>query len=131
MKEIIKVVGSELKKIVNYRFLRWKGKAVYPYFVGELYGNGSTDESGETEYTFLLTGFYRGEDEISLYDAAERIGECFPAGTGKLLHCGDGGMLVSVQTITGELPDDTDAELEKLQITLLVKRWKGKENGIN
>lgn len=131
MKEIIKGIGSELKKIVNYRFLRWKGKADYPYFVGELYGNGSVDESGEEEYTFLLTGFYRGEDEISLYDAAERISECFPAGTGKLLHCKNGGMLVSVQSMTGDLPDDTDAELEKLQITLAVKRWKGKKYGID
>lgn len=127
MKEIIKSVGSELKEIVNYRFLRWKGKAAYPYFVGELYGNGSTDESGEEEYTFLLTGFYRGDDEISLYDAAERIEECFPAGTGKLLHCRDGGMLVSVRSMTGDLPDNTDAELEKLQITLQIKRWKGKK----
>lgn len=131
MKEVIRCVGSELKRIVNYRFLRWKGKAVYPYFVGELYGNGSTDESGETEYTFLLTGFYRGEDEISLYEAADRIEECFPADTGKLLTCKDGGMLVSFQSMTGELPDDTDAELEKLQITLTVKRWKGKKNGLN
>lgn len=126
MKEVIKAVGKELKKIVNYRFLRWKGKAAYPYFVGELYGNGSPDESGEEEYTFLLTGFYRGEEEISLYDAAERIGGCFPAGTGRLLSCKDGGMLISCQSMTGELPDDTDTELEKLQITLAVKRWKGK-----
>lgn len=126
MKEIIKCVGSELKEIVNYRFLRWKGKAAYPYFVGELIGAGSVDESGEAEYSFLLTGFYRGEDEISLYDAAERIEECFPAGTGKLLSCRNGGMLVSVQSMTGDLPDDTDAELAKLQITLQVKRWKGK-----
>lgn len=130
MKEVIKGIGSEVKKIVNYRFLRWKGKAVYPYFVGEVYANGSTDESGEEEYTFLLTGFYRGEDEISLYDAADRIAECFPAGTGKLLLCRDGGMLVSCQSMEGELPD-TDTELVKLQITLGCKRWKGKKNGID
>lgn len=125
MKEIIKCVGTKLREIVNYRFLRWKGKTAYPYFVGELYGNGSADESGEAEYTLLITGFYRGEDEISLYEAAERIERCFPADTGTLLACKDGGMLIFVQTITGELPDDTDAELVKLQITLLIKRWKG------
>ncbi|MCM1304570.1 MAG: hypothetical protein NC305_13310 [Lachnospiraceae bacterium] len=126
MKEIIKNVGSELKKIVNYRFLRWKGNAKYPYFVGELYGDGSGDESGETGYSFLLTGFYRGEDEISLYDAAERIMKRFPADTGSLILCRDGGMLVSVQSMDGDIPD-TDEELVRLQITLQVKRWKGKK----
>ncbi len=125
MKEIIKKVGSELKRIVNYRFLRWKGTAKYPYFVGELYREGSADESGEEEYSFLLTGFYRGENEMDLYEAAEQVQEVFPAGTGRLIACRDGGMLVSTQTMTGDLPDDADAELTKLQITLQIKRWKG------
>ncbi|MCM1057731.1 MAG: hypothetical protein NC517_09000 [Firmicutes bacterium] len=125
MREIIKNVGSVLKNIVNYRFLRWKGKVKYPYFVGELYGNGSSDESGEEEYSFLLTGFYRGEDEIALYEAAEQIQEVFPA-TGRLMTCRDGGMLVCTQSMTGELSDDTDAELTRLQITLQIKRWKGR-----
>ena len=75
MREIIKNVGDKLKEIVNYRFLRWKGKLKYPYFVGELYQDDSGDESGETGYSFLLTGFYRGEDVIQLYDAAEKIEE--------------------------------------------------------
>ncbi|MCM1193337.1 MAG: hypothetical protein NC123_16445 [Butyrivibrio sp.] len=126
MREIIKYVGSELENIVNYRFLRWKGKAKYPYFVGELYGNGSSDESGEEEYSFLLTGFYRGENEIALYEAAERIQKVFPADTGRLITCGDGGMLICTQAMTGELSDDTDAELTRLQITLQIKRWKGR-----
>lgn len=125
MKEVIKCVGSELKRIVNYRFLRWKGKAAYPYFVGELYGDGAPDESGEAGYTFLLTGFYRGENEIALYDAAEQIMGCFPPDTGKLLRCRNGGMLVSAQSMTGGISDETDAELVKLQITLQIKRWKG------
>lgn len=131
MKEIIKNIGTQLKGIVNYRFLRWKGKAEYPYFVGELYGDGSPDESGETEYSFLLTGFYRGEDEIALYEAAERITKCFPSGTGKLLSCGDGMILASAQSVAGGIPDGADEELTKLQITLQVKCWKGKGNGTN
>lgn len=125
MREIIRNVGRELDKVVNYRFLRWKGNAKYPYFVGELYGDGSVDESGEEGYSFLLTGFYRGENEIELYEAAERILEAFPAGTGRLIGCRDGGMLVAMQSMDGEIPDGTDAELTRLQITLQVKRWKG------
>ena len=49
MREIIKNIGDKLKEIVNYRFLRWKGKLKYPYFVGELYQDDRGDESGETE----------------------------------------------------------------------------------
>lgn len=127
MREIISNIGNELNKIVNYRFLRWKGKAKYPYFVGELYGDGSGDESGEAGYGFLLTGFYRGENEIELYEAAERILEAFPADTGRLIPCRDGGMLVSMQSMDGDIPDDTDAELTRIQITLQVKRWKGRK----
>lgn len=128
MKEVIRNVGSILKEIVNYRFLRWKGEVKYPYFIGELFCAGSQDESGETEYSFLLTGFYRGENEIALYEAAERIEGAFPADTGRLVICRDGGMLVSLQSIEGDIPDDTDAEITKLQITLQVKRWKGRRS---
>ncbi len=125
MKEIIRSVGEKLKGIVEYRFLRWKGKVKYPYFVGELYSTGGGDESGESEYSFLLTGFYRGEDVIQLYDAAEKIEAAFPEDTGCLIMCRNGGMLVSWDGMLPELPD-TDTELTKIQITLIVKRWKGK-----
>lgn len=125
MREIIKSVGDTLRGVVNYRFLRWKGKLKYPYFIGELYQDGSGDESGESVYSFLLTGFYRGEDVIQLYDAAEKIEAAFPEDTGFLIECRDGVMLVFWETMLTEIPD-TDTELVKIQITLKVKRWKGK-----
>lgn len=125
MKEIIRNVRERLSGIVNYRFLRWKGKAKYPYFVGELYSSGNGDESGESEYSFLLTGFYRGEDVICLYDAVEKIEAVFPEDTGCLIECRDGGMLISWDTMLANLPD-TDTELTRIQITLKVKRWRGR-----
>lgn len=125
MREIIKNIGDKLKEIVNYRFLRWKGKLKYPYFVGELYQDDRGDESGETGYSFLLTGFYRGEDVMQLYDAAEKIEATFPKDTGSLIECRNGWMLVFWDTMLTEIPD-TDTELIKIQITLKVKRWKGK-----
>ncbi len=125
MKEIIKNVGKKLKEAVNYRFLRWRGDPEYPYFIGELYGDGGGDESGESEYSFLITGFYRGDNEICLYEAAEKIIEIFPEDTGCLIGCRDGGMLVSFDSMNGDVPD-MDTELAKIQITLKVKRWKGK-----
>lgn len=125
MKEIIRTVNDQLKGIVNYRFQKWKGKAEYPYFIGTLQEDGGGDESGESEYYFLLTGFYRGEDDMFLYDAAEKIKEIFPKDIGSLFRCKSSSLLIAWDSILPDLPD-TDTELTKIQITLKVKRWKGK-----
>lgn len=127
MKEVIKKVGKILSEGVNYRFLRWKGDPKYPYFIGELYGVGGSDESGETEYRMLLTGFYRGNDDMKLYEAAEQVVEMFPEDTGRMIQCRGGTMLVSTGEILPKLPTDMEIELSKIQITLEVKRWKGRE----
>lgn len=127
MKEIVKKVGEVLSGGINYRFLRWKGDPVYPYFIGELHKAGGGDESGEAEYELLLTGFYRGEDEMQLYEAAEKVLEMFPEDTGRLIQCRSGTMLVSAGTILPDLSTDMGTELSRMQITLEIKRWKGKE----
>lgn len=127
MKEVIKMVGDILSGVVNYRFLWWKKKPQYPYFVGEIFREGGSDESGETEYRFLLTGFYHGDNEMQLYEAADRILDLFPADTGRLIQCRGGGMLIASADILTELPTDTDTELTKIQITLDIKRWKGRK----
>ncbi len=126
MKEIIKEVGKILSGGIHYRFLRWKGEKPYPYFIGELYREGGSDESGETGYRLLLTGFYRGDDDMQLYEAAERVVELFPEDTGRLVRCRGGTMLVSTGDILTDLPTDVETELTKMQITLEVKRWKGR-----
>lgn len=126
MKEIIKSVGEILSEGVNYRFLRWKGNPQYPYFIGELHRAGGSDESGEAEYSLLLTGFYRGGDDMQLYEAAERVTEMFPEDTGRLIQCREGTMLVSVGEILPDISTDMETELSKMQITLVIKRWKGK-----
>lgn len=127
MREIIKAVGKILSESVNYRFLRWKGKLKYPYFIGELYRAGGSDESGETEYRMLLTGFYRGDDEMQLYEAAEQVAEMFPEDTGRMIPCRRGTMLVSTGDILPDIPTDMETELTKMQITLEIKRWKGRQ----
>ncbi|MCX4341325.1 MAG: hypothetical protein OSJ72_16985 [Lachnospiraceae bacterium] len=126
MKEIIKSVGKILSEGINYRFLRWKGKPQYPYFIGELHRVGGSDESGEEEYRMLLTGFYRGGDDMQLYEAAERVGEMFPEDTGRLIRCRAGTMLVSAGEILPDIQTEGETELLKMQITLVIKRWKGK-----
>ncbi len=126
MKEVIKNVGKLLSEQINYRYLRLRGKAKYPYFIGELYKDGAGDESGESGYRFLLTGFYRGEDDIQLFEAADKVLELFPEDTGRLVSNRDGKMLISVGEVLTDFPTDSDTELSKIQITLDIKRWKGK-----
>lgn len=126
MREIIKNVGVLLSEQINYRYLRWRGKAKYPYFVGELYKDGTGDESGESGFRLLLTGFYRGDDEIQLLEAADRVIEMFPEDTGRLVRCRDGLMLISAGDVLTDIPTDSDTELSKIQITLEIRRWKGK-----
>lgn len=126
MKEVIKNVGILLSEQVNYRYLRWRGKTKYPYFIGELYKDGTGDESGESGYRLLLTGFYRGDNEIQLFEAADRILEMFPGDTGRLVGCRDGLMLISAGDVLTDIPTDADTELSKIQITLEIRRWKGK-----
>lgn len=126
MREIIKNVGVLLSEQINYRYLRWRGKAKYPYFVGELYKDGTGDESGESGFRLLLTGFYRGDDEIQLFEAADRVLEMFPEDTGRLVRCQDGLMLISAGDVLTDIPTDSDTELSKIQITLEIRRWKGK-----
>ncbi len=126
MKEVIKNVGKLLSEQINYRYLRLRGKAKYPYFIGELYKDGAGDESGESGYRFLLTGFYRGEDDIQLFEAADKVLELFAEDTGRLVSNRDGKMLISVGEVLTDFPTDSDTELSKIQITLDIKRWKGK-----
>ncbi len=126
MREVIRNVGELLSEQINYRYLRWRGKAKYPYFVGELYKDGTGDESGESGFRFLLTGFYRGDDEIQLLEAADRVIEMFPEDTGRLVRCRDGLMLISAGDVLTDIPTDSDTELSKIQITLEIRRWKGK-----
>lgn len=128
MKEIIKKIGEILSGSINYRFLSSKKSGLpYPYFIGELYKEGGGDESGEGEYRFLLTGFYDGEDHMQLYEAAEKVLLMFPEDTGRLVQCRNGAMLVSTGEVLTDLPTDMDTELTKIQITLKVTRWKGRE----
>ena len=126
MREVIRNVGELLSEQINYRYLRWRGKAKYPYFVGELYKDGTGDESGESGFRFLLTGFYRGDDEIQLLEAADRVIEMVPEDTGRLVRCRDGLMLISAGDVLTDIPTDSDTELSKIQITLEIRRWKGK-----
>lgn len=130
MKEVIKTVNEKMKGLgIKYSFLRKRGKTVYPYYVGEIHDTGSKDESGISEYDFILNGFDRcgddGANEMRLIDTAEKIKDAFPEECGYFKECSNGGLMIWYDTMLPDIPDDTDTELSRNQITLKVKRWKG------
>lgn len=130
MKEVIKAVRERMKESgIAYSFLRKKGKAVYPYYVGELVETGGGDESGISEYDFILNGFDRCSDgkadEMRLIDTAESIRKAFPQECGFMKTVKNGGLLIYYDTMIPDISDNTDTELSRNQITLKVKRWKG------
>lgn len=59
MIDILNCLSEELNIITNYEFLEYRSKPVYPYFVGNYLEIPTNDESGYSEFDFILTGFNR------------------------------------------------------------------------
>lgn len=97
-----------------------KGKIVYPYFVGEYIETEGFTEDGLQEYTFMLTGFHRG-DYIRLEEAREQIENYFTrAGT----SFSEGGSVTVIMYANSFPVPKEDAELKSIQINLRVNEWK-------
>ena len=122
-KEGLKIIKDAMKALgLNYSFMEWNGKPVYPYFVGEYQETPSLNEDGLQESTFLLTGFSR-ESWLALEDAKERIATYFNQVGGKTVMA-DNGSAVAVFYSNSLVVPTGDAELKKIQVNLLVKEWK-------
>lgn len=126
MRAVLNAVNKVLKENkINYSFRRKRGKIIYPYLVGEIYETGSDDESGITEYEFLLNGFDREEEDTRLLELAENVEAMFPKTGGRLLQVKNGGMCIWYDKTIPDIPTGMDTELNRIQIMLKVKRWKG------
>ena len=105
-----------------YEFGEWTSAVKYPYFVGEITEEPSTTEDGFEESTMILTGFHRGK-LIDLITNKEKIKKHFNPIYGLRASTDSGSIAVffdgSINIPTGE------ADLEKLQINLKIKEWKG------
>lgn len=124
MKKALKFIKNEMALIpVDYHFMKnKKSKPTYPYFVGELLPTEPTTEDGGKEYTLVVEGFHRGT-LLELLEKAETIEEHFPSVEG--LCTVDGNEAIAVFSSTTQ-PVDSGAEgLEKVQINLILKIWKG------
>lgn len=126
MRAILNAISKILKEEkINYSFRRKRGKIIYPYLVGEIYATVSDDESGIAEYEFLLNGFDRDEEDTRLLELAENVETMFPNVGGRLIQTKNGGMCIWYDKTIPDIPTGTDTELNRIQITLKVKRWKG------
>ena len=112
---------------LNYDFMEWTSKPVYPYFTGEYQEIPTSSEDGEQETTFILNGFARdvGNDKtayLELENAKEKIANYFSKVSGKTVIT-DKGSAVAVFYANSLVIPTGDAELKRLQINLTSKEW--------
>lgn len=125
MKEINKAVADRMKEYgINYAKGKLRRKPVYPYFVGQLYLIDAGDESGRQEYEMLLDGFDRNLDEEAMLSAIEKLKEAFPTIGGHIVRARKNVIIICFDTLTPDIPTDTDADLNRNQIKLKIIRWR-------
>ena len=125
-KAALKTIKDSMKEIgINYQFKKWKGHPAYPYFVGSYQEVPTPGEDGMQETSFILTGFARSDGNVDgvlqLEDAKEKIENYF--GTGKVVNADGSAVAIFYANTFGELPTG-DAELEKIEINLIIKEWR-------
>lgn len=124
-RETLNIIASWMDEIkVNYDYPEWRGKAKYPYFVGEYQESEPLNEDGQEETMFILTGFARGADALAdLEKAKKKIKEYFPPVGGRTAITESGSAVaIFYAGALANLPTG-DAELKKIQINLTVKEW--------
>lgn len=119
-----KIISEAMETLgINYAYLEWLDDPVDLYFTGEYQEGEALDESGQTDISFILTGFSRGNIE-ALEEAKEAIKQYFDNVSGKVIA--DNKSAVAI-FYAGSFPVRTaDAELKKIQVNLNIKEWKVK-----
>lgn len=125
MEEVLNFINAELEKAgVPYEFMEWTQKVSYPYFVGEYTEFEPENESGEQDKTFILTGFYRGENaRLELERMRAKVETAFPAVGGKIATLNSGSVVAIFYGNAAYIPTGEE-ELYKIQINLSMKLWK-------
>ena len=125
MEEVLGFINKALEDAgVPYEFLEWTQKVTYPYFVGEYSEFEPDNESGEEDKSFILTGFYRGNNaRYELEKMRAKIKATFPAIGGKVAAL-DSGSVVAVFYGNSSYIPTGEEELYKIQINLSIKLWK-------
>lgn len=118
----LKIISDDMADLgINYDLLEWKGKPLYPYFVGEYQEVPTNNESGEEETNFILTGWSRGQ-HLELEQNKNKIKKLYPSVGGKVVTAEDGTAVAIFYSSSLVIPTG-NAELKKIQINLVVKEW--------
>lgn len=130
MKKILNVIKTEMKSAgIDYHFQEnKKSPPSYPYFVGELIPVVTGSEDGMKEYTIILNGFNRktannSGDLLELLDAADVIETHFPVVGGFRTVINNQAIVIHFANF--QPIDSGDEQLNKIEITLQIKTWKG------
>lgn len=125
MEEVLEFMNKALDDAgIPYEFMEWTQSVTYPYFVGEYSEFEPENESGEEDKTFILTGFYRGNNaRYELEKMRAKIEATFPAIGGKVAAL-DSGSVVAVFYGNSSYIPTGEEELYKIQINLSIKLWK-------
>lgn len=124
MSNVRKIIADAMETLgYNYAYLEWLDDPVDMYFTGEYQEGEALDESGQTEISFILTGFSRVGIE-ALEEAKEAIKQHFDKVSGLVIADKESAVAIFY---AGSFPVRTmDAELKKIQINLNIKEWKVK-----
>lgn len=125
MEEVLGFINKALEDAgVPYEFLEWTQGVTYPYFVGEYSEFEPDNESGEEDKSFILTGFYRGNNaRYDLEKMRAKIEATFPAIGGKVAALDSGSVVAIFYGNSSYIPTGEE-ELYKIQINLSIKLWK-------
>lgn len=124
MNKARKIIADAMETLViNYAYLEWLDEPVDLYFTGEYQEGEAVDESGQTDISFILTGFSRvGIEELE--KAKEAIKQYFDKISGMVIADKESAVAIFY---AGSFPVRTqDAELKKIQINLNIKEWSVK-----
>lgn len=112
--------AAEMKALnLNYAFMEWREKVIYPYFTGEYYENDFTFEDNSTGGEILVEGWTRGTWG-ELLDICEKIKKHF-ANYSTVID----DTAISITYLNAAPIRTGDIELKKIQIRLSTKTWKG------
>jgi hypothetical protein len=120
----LKFINEQMTAIgVPYEFGQWSSEITYPYWVGEITEEPITTEDGLEPSTMLLTGFHRGE-MIDLLAVMEKIKSHFSPVHGLRDQTDSGSSIAVFFDGYFSIPSG-EIGLEKMQIMLKIKEWKG------
>ncbi len=104
---------------VPYELEEWKSKLQYPYTTGEFVEDPSDTEDGAEVSNLLLTCWNRGS-KLALEEIRKKVKKHF----NDLRGTTDGGAIAVFYEGAFPVPSGED-DLQKIQINLKIKEWKG------